>query len=334
MRVRANARDITGIVLVDKAEGYSSSQALVRVRAMYRAKRGGHTGALDPAASGLLPICLGEAAKFSSFFLEGSKRYITTGTLGVVTETQDREGEIVRTCPVGDAALRLPALLSEFTGEITQTPPIYSAVKVAGKPLYKYAREGKSVAIPSRRIVIHELKLLNLTENTFTLEVHCSKGTYIRTLVSDIGETLGVGAYVSALRRIEVEGLPREMHTLDELQAIVDRKPRDDDFSELDALLLPVETAVRHLPVIELPQNVAAPLCHGVRISLEDKRLRQVRMTFSDGKLAQVQNEGRFLGVCTTENGLLIPRRMLDVADRYFPSEKVREKSRGVEAAG
>ena len=166
---------------------------------------------------------MGEAAKFSSFFLEGNKRYLAQGTLGVVTTTGDREGEVVLERDIGDAVERLESVLEQFTGTITQVPPIYSAIKVDGKPLYKYARQGKEaeVEIPKRQVEIFELNLIEKTANTFTVEVYCSKGTYIRTLIADIGEALGCGAYVTHLRRTFVEGLPAgQMTTLDELQKL------------------------------------------------------------------------------------------------------------------
>ncbi len=306
-------RAVDGIFLLDKPEGISSSSALVKVRGIFRAQKGGHTGALDPLASGLLPICLGQAAKFSSFFLEGDKRYTATGRLGEISTTADREGEIIERRPVGDAVSRLPEALQHFRGPITQFPPVYSAVKVAGKPLYAYARAGRPVDIPSRQVVIHELKLLSCTADSFTVEVFCSKGTYIRSLIADIGEFLGCGAYVTALRRTYVAGLPEQMMPLQQLQELADARSDKNDFTALDQLLLPLELAVGRLPVVVLPPDMAEPLTHGVRQGPDLSRA-QFGSPVQEQDLLQVRTqEGKFLGVVQLSGGMLLPRRMMSV---------------------
>ena len=302
-------RNISGILLLDKHEGISSSSALVKARGIFRALKGGHTGALDPLASGLLPICLGEAAKFSSYFLEGNKKYIATGTLGRTTTTCDREGDIVIERPIGNALEKFPEVIKKFHGKIIQVPPIYSAVKVAGKPLYKYARQGKEVEIPQREIEIFYIKLLETTDTSFTVEVYCSKGTYIRTLISDIGEALGCGAFVSMLRRTFVEGLPQDkMITLDELQDLADGREDRSDFTKLDELLYPLELAVQRLPLVELPYEMAEPLTHGVRQGPDFSRA--ILPEDLSGPL-QVRYNGIFIGVCEFKNSQLIPLRMM-----------------------
>lgn len=302
-------RNISGIFLLDKPEGITSSTALVRTRAMFKAQKGGHTGALDPLASGLLPICLGEAAKFSSFFLEGNKRYIAEGTLGKTTTTCDAEGEVVLEREVGDAITRLEEVVKNFRGPITQVPPIYSAVKVDGKPLYKYARQGRDVEIPKRNVEILELNILETTETTFKIEVYCTKGTYIRTLVSDIGEALGCGAFVSHLRRTFVEGLPSHMMSLEDLQKLVDSREDRSDFTELDKHLIPLETALNNLPIVSLPLKMAEPLSHGMRQDLKNIELPE---GLKPNDLFQVRYDGHFLGVCyMNEDYLLIPKRMM-----------------------
>lgn len=342
-------RNISGIFLLDKPEGITSSTALVRTRAIFKAKKGGHTGALDPLASGLLPICLGEAAKFSSFFLEGRKRYIAEGILGRTTTTVDREGETVIERPIGDASECLEEVLPQFRGLIMQVPPLYSAVKVNGKPLYKYARQGceQEVEIPSRQVEILELKLLERTANTFKVEVYCSKGTYIRTLISDIGEALGCGAYVSYLRRIAVDGLPEgQMITLDQLQAITDARTDPKDFSTLDALLLPLDQAVKNLPMVQLPVNLAEPLCHGMRLEAASLQTAmqagEVQVTMikksadnatngvvtESERLFQVRCAGVFVGVCRFDTmGRLVPHRMMgpEVIDCFINSSVANE---------
>ena len=184
---RAPKRDIDGVFLLDKPSGISSALALTKVRGIYRANKGGHTGSLDPLASGLLPICLGQAAKFSSYFLEGSKKYLATGKLGVITDSGDADGNIIQENPVTNEIEGIDEAISRFIGTITQVPPMYSAIKVDGRPLYKYARAGKTVEVPKREVQIFYIKLIDKTTDTFTIEVCCSKGTYIRTFVEDIG---------------------------------------------------------------------------------------------------------------------------------------------------
>lgn len=305
-------RNINGIFLLDKPEGITSSTALVRTRAIFKAQKGGHTGALDPLASGLLPICLGEAAKFSSFFLEGNKRYVAEGTLGRVTTTCDREGETVMERPVGDAASRLEDVLERFRGKLTQIPPIYSAVKVGGKPLYKYARRGQEVEIPKREVEIYELNLLEKTPTSFRVEVYCSKGTYIRTLIADIGETLGCGAYVSHLRRTMVEGLPTDMIPLSELQELTDKRADKEDFSALDCLLIPLEQALGNLPIVSLPLEQAEPLSHGMKVGPDFTNAQLPDHKLQPEELVQVRYKDLFLGVCYMDaNGMLTPKRMM-----------------------
>ncbi len=311
---RAPKRDICGIVLLDKPTGISSSAALTRVRGIFHAQKGGHTGALDPLASGLLPICLGESAKFSSFFLEGRKKYIATGRLGAVTATADAEGEVLERRDIGDAASRLDEVIPHFRGLITQVPPIYSAIKVGGKPLYRYARKGQAdkVEIPSRQVEIYELNLLEHDEENFTIEVYCSKGTYIRTLVSDIGAALGCGAYVTMLRRTAVQGLPEgRMITLDALQELCDGREDLNDFAPLDALLYPVDKAVAWLPWCDLPPDMAGPLTHGVRQGPDLSRVTFSSPEDPDGRPLRLMCGELFLGMGAVKNGIIIPQRMM-----------------------
>ncbi len=313
--MRVPKRAVDGVLLLDKPKGVSSSLVLTRVRGMFRAEKGGHTGALDPLASGLLPICLGEATKFSTYFLEGRKRYIATGRLGIVTTSADAEGEIVATYEVKDALEHVAKVLEQFKGRIIQTPPIYSAIKVSGRPLYKYARKGQEVEIPKREVEIYSLELKEVksgSEPSFTVEVYCSKGTYIRTLIADIGNALGCGAYVTMLRRIEVQGLPKnEMIGLEELQNLCDSREDPADFTQLDKLLLPVDKVMEWLPCLTLQRKEALDLCHGIRLREDLQNIQfSCERKLYDGPW-QVRCEGEFLGVARVSCGFIIPERMM-----------------------
>lgn len=313
--MRVPKRAVDGVLLLDKPKGVSSSLVLTRVRGMFRAEKGGHTGALDPLASGLLPICLGEATKFSTYFLEGRKRYIATGRLGIVTTSADAEGEIVATYEVKDALEHVAKVLEQFKGRIIQTPPIYSAIKVSGRPLYKYARKGQEVEIPKREVEIYSLELKEVksgSEPSFTVEVYCSKGTYIRTLIADIGNALGCGAYVTMLRRIEVQGLPKnEMIGLEDLQNLCDSREDPADFTQLDKLLLPVDKVMEWLPCLTLQRKEALDLCHGIRLREDLQNIQfSCERKLYDGPW-QVRCEGEFLGVARVSCGFIIPERMM-----------------------
>ena len=308
---RAPKRDIDGVFLLDKPTGISSALALTKVRGIFRANKAGHTGSLDPLASGLLPVCLGQAAKFSSYFLEGSKKYIATGRLGIVTDSGDAEGNVVEEHEIGAALSKLDEAINRFVGDITQVPPIYSAIKVDGRPLYKYARAGKSVEVPSREVTVFYIKLLDKTEDSFTIEVYCSKGTYIRTLVSDIGAELGCGAHVTMLRRIEVDGLPKgEMHTLEKLQQLADKREDFTDFKEMDSLLIPIDEAMNYLPRIDIPYDMAVLLCQGQRQdNLSECTFTDCDLEYKD--TIQIRTNDMFIGVGHIQNGTLISDRMM-----------------------
>jgi tRNA pseudouridine55 synthase len=199
MQKKSLRREIDGVFLLDKPLGFSSNQALKKIQWLFNAKKAGHTGTLDPMASGLLPICLGEATKFSHRLLDANKTYIATIQLGITTSTGDQEGEVVSEKEVVLNEAQLKDTLKKFIGDITQIPPMYSALKFEGKPLYEYAREGIEIERKSRQIKIYDIKLLKIEESIITIEVACSKGTYIRTLAEDIGQTLGCGAHLKGL---------------------------------------------------------------------------------------------------------------------------------------
>ncbi len=265
---RRKGRVINGVFLLDKPLGESSNNVLQKVRAMYGAAKAGHTGALDPLASGMLPICLGEATKFSQFLLDADKTYEVTATLGIRTTTSDADGEVVSTLPVTSTEDDIRAACLSFVGASKQIPSMFSALKHEGKPLYWYARQGIEIDRPARDITIFALDILRIEGAEVDMRVHCSKGTYIRSLVDDIGQVLGCGAYVSRLHRSQVAGYPSDkMMSLDALQTLVDTH-RIDKGSEhhpyIDPLLLPMD-----IPLYALGSTVATDAqINGVKVGM------------------------------------------------------------------
>lgn len=301
---RRFTRSVNGILLLDKPYGVSSNAALQTVKRIYAANKAGHTGSLDPLASGMLPICFGEATKFSQYLLEADKRYWVIAKLGAKTTTGDAEGEILEERPVTSAAFNsLETILAKFRGNVSQVPSMYSALKHQGRPLYELARKGIVVERPARTVHIYELTLLNTTSNTLTLEVACSKGTYIRTLVEDIGEALGCGAYVAELRRLSVALYPQtHMITLPQLEKIAHDNPGN--YGMLDALLLPLDTSVQHWPLVQLSQAASYYLFRGQPVI--------VPKAPSSGWVRLALNDGSFLGVGEIlDDGRVAPRRLI-----------------------
>ena len=209
-RPRRRGRDINGVLLLDKHQGLSSNDVLQKVKRIYNANKAGHTGALDPLATGMLPICLGESTKFSQFLLDADKRYRVIARLGQRTNTSDADGEVVQERPVEFSQEQLDAALEQFRGDSQQVPSMYSALKYQGKPLYEYARQGIEVPREARDITVYELQFIRWENDELELEIHCSKGTYIRTIIDDLGEVLGCGAHVIYLRRVQVSNYPSE----------------------------------------------------------------------------------------------------------------------------
>ena len=301
-------KHINGILLLDKPLGITSNGALQRMKHLFRAKKAGHTGSLDPMATGMLPLCFGEATKFSQFLLDSDITYFVTAQLGTCTTTGDREGTITATKPVTDISnARLDAVLQKFIGEIDQIPPMFSAVKVQGKPLYELARQGIEIERKSRRIKIYRIssKHYDAEHEHFSFEVHCSKGTYVRTLVEDIGRELGCGAHVADLRRTRVTPYDgHQIYTFEDLQIIADTKGQDG----LEACLLPIETSVSGFPGIKLSTAAAFYLRMG----------QAVRATLPlHGPLIRLFSEDeRFLGVGeATADGRVKPFRLLSTTD-------------------
>ncbi|MEO2279056.1 tRNA pseudouridine(55) synthase TruB [Pseudoalteromonas pernae] len=268
MARRTKGRPVDGVLLLHKPQGISSNRALQQAKGIYYAQKAGHTGALDPLATGMLPICFGEATKFSQFLLDTDKTYVVRAKLGERTTTSDADGEVVETRDVNVTKEQVEQHVAGFLGESDQYPSMYSALKYQGQPLYKYAREGIEVPRKCRRINVYSLTLDEFDEqaNEIQMTAHVSKGTYIRTIVDDLGELLGCGAHVIMLHRSKVGHYPSEkMVTLDELQALLDdAKSKDLSPSEvLDALLLPMDTAVQDLPSVEVDEEQAIAFAHG-----------------------------------------------------------------------
>lgn len=257
-RPRTVFRPLDGILLLDKSPGMSSNQALQRARHLFRAEKAGHTGSLDPLATGLLPLCFGEATKIAGLLLGNRKAYETTARLGATTDTDDSDGVTlrVRSVPRLDGG-QVDRALRHYTGRIRQRPPIYSALKQGGEPLYAKARRGETIEVPEREVDVHAIELLALGTDSMQLRIACGSGTYVRSLVRDLGEDLGCGAHVTALRRLWVAPFiaPR-MHTLESLTALRDAQGE----SALEALLLPVEAGLEGLPEVRLDAGQARAL--------------------------------------------------------------------------
>ena len=258
MSRRRKGRDVHGVVLLDKPAGYSSNQAVQKVRWLFQARKAGHTGSLDPFATGMLPICLGEASKTAAFMLDASKTYVARALLGQATTTGDIEGEVSETAPLptltGDEVRQV---LSRFLGRIEQTPPMYSALKHEGQPLYRLARAGREVPRQPREVIIHELELLEWKAPLLEFRTRCSKGTYVRTLAEDIARAMGSCAHLRALRRLAVEPFQEAgMITLEALEALA----RD---GALERCLLPPDAGLQDWPVVTLDEDQALRFGHG-----------------------------------------------------------------------
>lgn len=307
-RPRRRGRDIHGVLLLDKPTGIGSNDVLQKVKRIFNANKAGHTGALDPLATGMLPICLGEATKFSQFLLDADKRYRVIARLGQRTDTSDSDGAIISERPVSFTQVQLDSALETFRGESDQIPSMYSALKYQGRPLYEYARQGIEVPRESRKITVYELKFIRWEDNELELEIHCSKGTYIRTIVDDLGELLGCGAHVIYLRRLNVADYPTErMVTLTQLEQIVnnaqaeERAPAED----LDPLLLPMDSAVADFPEVNLLPVMGVYVKQGQAVQAAGApRSGLVRITVGD--------EREFIGVGQIDDdGRVAPRRLV-----------------------
>jgi tRNA pseudouridine55 synthase len=304
-RRRRHGRDIDGILLLDKPRAMTSNEALQRVKRLYKAAKAGHTGSLDPLATGLLPVCLGGATKFSAYLLDADKRYRVRVRLGITTSTADAEGEVLKTAPVeGVDEATLRSVLTRFLGPVEQLPPMYSAIKHQGERLYKLARRGIEVERQPRTVMIHTLELLELSPPELELDVHCSKGTYVRTLAEDIGAALGCGGHVVGLRRTGV-GPYKEPEsrfvTLGELETMAEE---ENGLAAMDHLLLPLESALAHWPSVRLSEDAAFYLRQGQAVL--------VPRAPTEGLVRLYDPSGKFVGVgAILDDGKVQPKRLL-----------------------
>ena len=301
MSRRRKGRDVHGVFLLDKPAGYSSSQAVQKIRWLYQARKAGHTGSLDPFATGMLPICLGEASKTAAFMLDAGKTYEASARLGEATSTGDIEGEVIRRAAVDiPGTERIEQVMAQFTGVIEQVPPMYSALKHRGRPLYELAREGKEVERAPRPVTIHRLELLDWEAPDLRFRVRCSKGTYIRVLAEDLAAALGTCAHLRALRRTEVEPFgAADMVSLDRLTAMCESGAADD-------CLLPPDAGLADWPVVTLDAPAATRFSHGNPVPASEMAPGPVRVYSAAGALLG-------LGEVTARN-LLKPKRIMNLA--------------------
>ena len=294
---------VHGVLLLDKVAGHSSNDVLIKAKRLLNAQKAGHTGTLDPFATGLLPLCFGEATKFSQDLLEADKTYEATIHLGIVTNTGDTEGEVVSRAEVAATPEQIDAVLACFRGAQEQIPPMHSALKRDGKPLYEYARAGITLEREARHITIHELVLLDYAAPYLRVRVKCSKGTYIRVLGEDIGAALGCGAHLNALRRIQVGELTLDgAWSLEALAAIAE--------DQRASMLAPVDALLKSFPKVTLPADLAARFLHGQRLSLGKE---QVPLPVEQGRIRVYRaDDGQLLGTgVVKEFGVLAPERLV-----------------------
>ncbi|OCG28350.1 tRNA pseudouridine(55) synthase TruB [Gilliamella sp. wkB108] len=296
MNIKKIRRDLHGVLLLDKPQGMTSNDALQKVKWLFNAKKAGHTGALDPLATGMLPICFGEATKFSQYLLDSDKRYRVIAKLGERTDTSDADGQIISVKSVNINESDIHQALTHFRGNILQVPTMFSALKHQGRPLYEYARQGITVERPARPITIYANQFIAFDPitNELTLEIHCSKGTYIRTIVDDLGELLGCGAHVIYLRRLQVSNYPIEkMVTLEALQTNAER----------DHLLMPVDSPLQDYLKITLNQAQGKDILLGRTIQLDTNI--QIKT------LVRIYQDEQFIGAGTLLHNQLSPKRLI-----------------------
>ncbi|MFC3908905.1 tRNA pseudouridine(55) synthase TruB [Legionella dresdenensis] len=290
---------VNGILLVNKPQGLSSNAVLQKVRHIYHARKAGHTGSLDPLATGMLPVCFGEATKYCQYLLDADKSYVATGLLGIRTSTGDAQGEIIsQTDNFEVTRQQLDQSIARFSGVIQQVPPMFSALKHNGTPLYRLARAGQTIERKAREVTVHQLELLDFDGRQFTIKVSCSKGTYIRSLIEDIGEVLGCGANVTVLHRLYTAGFDAEpMYELDELRQL--------NQEQLQERLLPLERAVQYMPLLQLNEMQITQLRQG--------RIISDSLSPQESGLYRIHNDkGQFVGLAEFDRqGSLKVKRFL-----------------------
>jgi len=297
-------RDVSGILLLDKPQGITSNNALQRVKHIFNANKAGHTGSLDPLATGMLPICLGEATKISGYLLNADKSYLATCLLGVRTNSADADGEVIAQKPVeGISQADIHAVLKKFTGKIQQVPPMHSALKRDGVPLYKLAHQGIEIEREPREVTIHSIDLVNFEKDRLEFRVHCSKGTYVRTLVDDIGESLGCGAHITALRRLQVNPFGEtRLWTLEQLNIL-----QEQGVTELDKALLPIVAGLADWQSVSLTEETEYFLRRGQSVSMPKRH--------SQGLVRLDSHSGTLFGIgFIDEEGRLLPKRLMNLA--------------------
>ncbi|WP_314408002.1 tRNA pseudouridine(55) synthase TruB [Pseudomonas kuykendallii] len=300
-QVKRIRRNVSGILVLDKPRGFSSNAALQKVRWLLNAEKAGHTGSLDPLATGVLPLCFGEATKFSQYLLDADKGYETVAQLGVTTTTGDAEGEVTHRQAVDVSREALEAALPGFRGDIQQIPPMYSALKRDGQPLYKLARAGEVVEREARSVTIARLELLDFEADKARLAVGCSKGTYIRTLVEDLGQQLGCGAHVAELRRTQAG--PYSLAQAISLETL-EQAHAEGGAEALDQFLLPSDSGLEHWPLIQLSEHSAYYWLHGQPVRAPEAP--------KFGMLRVQDHNGRFIGIGeVSEDGRIAPRRLI-----------------------
>lgn len=295
MNIKKTRRDVHGVLLLDKPQGMTSNDALQKVKRLFNAKKAGHTGALDPLATGMLPICFGEATKFSQYLLDSDKRYRVIAKLGERTDTSDADGQIISTRSVNITQSQIDEALTHFRGDILQVPTMFSALKYQGKPLYEYARQGIVIEREARPITVYENQFIQYdsTKHELTLEIHCSKGTYIRTIIDDLGELLGCGAHVIYLRRLQVSNYPIDnMITLDELQN--------------EPLLMPVDSPLQDRPKVVLSESQGKDILLGRTVIVEN--------SVSVETLVRIYQDQQFIGAGTQILNKLSPKRLISTS--------------------
>ena len=295
MNIKKIRRDVHGVLLLDKPQGMTSNDALQKVKRLFNVKKAGHTGALDPLATGMLPICFGEATKFSQYLLDSDKRYRVIAKLGERTDTSDADGQIISTRSVNITQSQIDEALTHFRGDILQVPTMFSALKYQGKPLYEYARQGIVIEREARPITIYDNQFIQYdsTKHELTLEIHCSKGTYIRTIIDDLGELLGCGAHVIYLRRLQVSNYPIDnMITLDELQN--------------EPLLMPVDSPLQDRPKVVLSESQGKDILLGRTVIVEN--------SVSVETLVRIYQGQQFIGAGTQILNKLSPKRLISTS--------------------